>query len=256
MKRPVALKRGAAQLTRWTVPALFTVAAASAGVHTVDNLSHALTAPSTRAWLVELYGLLRTGVAFAFAVFTVGRAAPRRPSRSPVAFAACAAAVAAVIAFTEPGPSTPEGVVLAGEVVAVAFCIWLFVSVIFLGRCFGVLPEARGLVTAGPYGLVRHPIYLGEIGACAGLAIAAPSPRNAGVMVGLIVAQTIRMRLEERALTEAFPEYTDYAAATPRLVPRLSLLKTARILATADALPERQAHEAAPTALAQPASRT
>jgi protein-S-isoprenylcysteine O-methyltransferase Ste14 len=136
--------------------------------------------------------------------------------------------MAAVIAFTEPGRSTPEGVVLVGDLVAVAFCIWLLVSVIALGRCFGVLPEARGLVTSGPYRFVRHPIYVGEIGACAGLAVAAPTLGNAAVMGALVVAQTVRMRLEERALTQAFPEYAEYAAGTPRLVPRLELLRVAR----------------------------
>ncbi|MCW3057070.1 MAG: hypothetical protein JWO21_1039 [Solirubrobacterales bacterium] len=216
------------RLATWTVPVLFTIAAASTGIHTAANFSHALTLPSTRTWLVALYGLLRTGVALAFAIFTAGRAAPRRPSRSPVAFVACAVAMAAVIAFTEPGRSTPEGVVLAGDLVAVGFCIWLLVSVIALGRCFGVLPEARGLVTSGPYRFVRHPVYVGEIGACAGLAVAAPTLANAAVMGALVVAQTVRMGLEERALTRAFPEYAQYAADTPRLVPRLDLLRVAR----------------------------
>ena len=33
----------------------------------------------------------------------------------------------------------------------------------FLGRSFSVMPEARRLVTDGPYGLVRHPLYVCEI---------------------------------------------------------------------------------------------
>jgi protein-S-isoprenylcysteine O-methyltransferase Ste14 len=213
--------RRAGHLTRWGVPVLFAAAAAGTGLHTAGGVSHALVHPSTHAWLVALYGLLRTGVALAFALFTVGRAAPLRLSRSPLAFLACAAALAAVVAFSEPGRGTPDGLVLAGEVVAVAFCVWLLVAVLFLGRCFGVLPEARGLVTTGPYRFVRHPVYLGEIGACTGLAIAAPSPGNAAVLAALIVAQAVRMRLEERALTQAFPNYAGYAARTPRLVPRL-----------------------------------
>jgi protein-S-isoprenylcysteine O-methyltransferase Ste14 len=201
-------------------------------VHTATSLGDAVAQPSTRAALVALFGVLRTGVALAFAVFTVGRNAPRRPSRSPVAFGACAVAIAAVIAFTGPSPSTPEGVVLAGDLVAVAFCVWLLVSVLCLGRAFGVLPEARSLVTRGPYGVVRHPVYLGEIGACAGLALAAASAFNAGVLATLILAQACRMRLEERALTQAFPEYTGYATETPRLIPRIAVFSAARTLAS------------------------
>jgi protein-S-isoprenylcysteine O-methyltransferase Ste14 len=226
-------------LARWIVPAAFAVAAASTGVHTVGSFAHAATQPSMRAWLVALYGLLRTGIALAFAVFTVGRSAPQRPSRDPVAFAACAVAIAAVIAFTGPSPSTPEGVVLAGDLAALAFCVWLLVSVLFLGRCFGVLPEARGLVTRGPYRLVRHPVYLGEIGACAGLALAAPSPFNAGVLAALIIAQTVRMRLEERALAQAFPDYADYASRTPRLIPRFGLFGAVRAIGGAPWQEER-----------------
>jgi protein-S-isoprenylcysteine O-methyltransferase Ste14 len=225
----VSRTRGSKPLARWGVPAVFAIAAASTGFHTAGDFSHALTQASTRAWLVALYGLLRTGVALAFALFTVGRAASVRPSRSPVAFLACAAALVAVVIFAEPARSTPDAVVLAGELVAVAFCVWLLVSVLFLGRCFGVLPEARGLVTRGPYRLVRHPVYLGEIGACAGLAIAAPSPRNAAVLAALIGAQAVRMRLEERALTQAFPEYAAYASCTPRLIPALGLRGKTRV---------------------------
>jgi hypothetical protein len=35
----------------------------------------------------------------------------------------------------------------------------------------------------------------------------------------LISAQLIRTQFEERALTEAFPDYAEYATHTPRLVP-------------------------------------
>jgi protein-S-isoprenylcysteine O-methyltransferase Ste14 len=209
------------RLTRSLVPALFGLAAMITAVSAVRGVAHALGQPTTRVWLLAGYDILRAGVAVAFALFTIGRAEPRRRARNPVAYVACAGAMTSVILFAQPPLSTPEGLVLAGEVLAVGAYLWLLASVVTLGRCFGVLPEARGLVTGGPYRIIRHPVYLGEIGACIGLAVASPSPRNAAALAGVIAAQSLRMRLEERALTDSFPDYATYAAETPRLLPRL-----------------------------------
>jgi protein-S-isoprenylcysteine O-methyltransferase Ste14 len=212
-------------LARSAVPALFGLAAVFAATSAAGSIAHALGHPSTHAWLLAGYGILRAGVAVAFAICTIHRAEPRQRARNPLAYLACAAAMATVLLFGAPGRSTPEGVVLAGEAVSVAAYIWLLVSVVALGRCFGVLPEARGLVRRGPYRVARHPVYLGEIGVLLGLAIASPTLKNAAALAAVIVAQSVRMRLEERALTDAFPDYASYAACTPRLLPRPALLR-------------------------------
>ena len=156
--------------------------------------------------------IYRPAVFAAFCVFVFLRKPSKRPSREPVAFLACAAAILAVIALREPPEAASTALVVAGELVTVAFGVWLLVSVLALGRCFGVLPEARGLVTHGPYRFVRHPVYLGELGAAAGLVLAAPTAWNAGVLAVFLGAQAVRMRLEERALAAEFPEYSAYAA--------------------------------------------
>jgi protein-S-isoprenylcysteine O-methyltransferase Ste14 len=203
------------------VPALFLIGAVFTGSRAAASIAHALVHSGGRAWLSVAYAVLRTAIAAAFALFTVGRAAPRQPARSPVAFIACAVAMTTVVILGDPPADVPRGLVLTGDAVAVAFCAWLLVSVSFLGRCFGVLPEARGLVTSGPYAIVRHPVYLGEIGATTGLVIAAPTIANVVVLSALVSAQVIRVRLEEAALSSAFPAYSAYAQNVPRLLPYL-----------------------------------
>jgi protein-S-isoprenylcysteine O-methyltransferase Ste14 len=144
-----------------------------------------------------------------------------------LAFAACGAALFAVGASTDPAQGTAPVLLVLGDAVAVCGYLWLLASALALGRCFGVLPEARGLVRRGPYRFVRHPVYLGEITALAGLALAAPAPRNLALLAVLVAAQIARSRFEERALTAAFPAYASYAQTTGRLFPRLRRRATA-----------------------------
>lgn len=92
-------------------------------------------------------------------------------------------------------------------------------ALLVLGRSISILPEARRLVTSGPYALVRHPLYLGEFVAVAGVALQYLSAW-AFLLVGLQFAfQFQRMKYEEPVLFQVFPEYKNYKARTARLVP-------------------------------------
>jgi protein-S-isoprenylcysteine O-methyltransferase Ste14 len=92
-------------------------------------------------------------------------------------------------------------------------------AVLVLGRSISLLPEARRLVTSGPYALVRHPLYLGEMVALAGIALQHVSVW-ALLLLGLTWSlQLRRMKYEEQVLIQSFPEYGDYMARTARLVP-------------------------------------
>lgn len=196
--------------------ALFTLATL---MQAVDHGGDAIAEMSARAWLVAGFWALKTGVVATFCWAVLRRAPAKRPAREPIAFAACTAAILGAVALQGPDDSASTGLLIAGEAVALMSCAFLLASVLALGTCFGVLPEARGLVTRGPYGFVRHPVYLGELGACAGLVMGAPTTWNACAAAVLLGGQVVRMRLEERALEAEFPEYAAYAARTPRFFP-------------------------------------
>jgi protein-S-isoprenylcysteine O-methyltransferase Ste14 len=97
-----------------------------------------------------------------------------------------------------------------------AFMIW---ATIALGRSISLLPEARRLVTSGPYSWVRHPLYAGEAVAVAGIAMQYMAPWSFLILGLQYVFQLWRIVNEERVLRGAFPDYAAYAARTARLIP-------------------------------------
>lgn len=88
-----------------------------------------------------------------------------------------------------------------------------------LRRCFGILPEVRGLVTGGVYRHVRHPIYLGEAVAGIGVTLPVLSPVTGFVLLVYLVFQRRRALWEEALLSEAFPQYREYSSRTRQFVP-------------------------------------
>ncbi len=106
------------------------------------------------------------------------------------------------------------GLMLAGTLLA-GWSVWT------LGRCFSLLPQARALVTSGPYRFVRHPIYLGGILITLGEVWLRFSPLVVALNIVFIAAQIVRLRYEEELLVETFPEYAEYRRSTSALVPGL-----------------------------------
>ena len=97
-----------------------------------------------------------------------------------------------------------------GAGLQLASMAWQFTAKVFLGRSFGLLPAQRGLVMAGPYRFVRHPIYFGYLIGHIGFLLANFSWRNAAVLALLYVAQVIRIRREEAVLAATSDDYRRY----------------------------------------------
>lgn len=81
--------------------------------------------------------------------------------------------------------------------------------------------EPAVLVERGPYGRLRHPMYLAELA----MAFGVPGLLAASwtfVLSGLFAVLVIqRIGVEERALAERLPDYPAYAARTSRLLPHV-----------------------------------
>jgi protein-S-isoprenylcysteine O-methyltransferase Ste14 len=92
---------------------------------------------------------------------------------------------------------------------------------LWLGRAFSIMAQARRLVTAGPYAIVRHPLYLCEEVAVLGVMLAHLSVAAVLIVGVQWLFQLRRMSNEETVLRAAFPEYADYAERTPKVIPRL-----------------------------------
>ena len=74
-------------------------------------------------------------------------------------------------------------------------------------------------MTGGPYGLSRHPMYIGELALWLGLAVLYGSPAVlAGFAVWVVVMQRLAVR-EEVGLEAAFGDrYLRYRARVPRWI--------------------------------------
>jgi len=91
----------------------------------------------------------------------------------------------------------------------------------WLGRSFSLMPEARRLVTTGPYRRIRHPLYLCGIIASIGAMLQFAQPWAFLVVLVASGLQLWRMRYEEEVLKRTFPQYADYMTRSWRLVPGL-----------------------------------
>jgi protein-S-isoprenylcysteine O-methyltransferase Ste14 len=113
-----------------------------------------------------------------------------------------------------------------GSLLAVAGALLVVKSRAELGSAWSFVPKAdqnTGLVTTGPYRLVRHPIYLGLTVLAMGEAIAFSSwPAFLIALCGIVPTFAWRARAEEKLLSLIFGErFAVYRERTKMLIPHL-----------------------------------
>ncbi len=137
-----------------------------------------------------------------------------------VIFIAFSGTFAAITASFLPGGSRRDVLVPIADVLATAGLAYSVWGLAYLQRSFSIIPEARRLVTGGPYALSRHPVYLGEIVTAIGVNIATGGLLSALAVAYFIACELMRIRWEERVLDRAFPrDYPEYASRVPRYLP-------------------------------------
>ncbi|MFN2451595.1 MAG: isoprenylcysteine carboxylmethyltransferase family protein [Candidatus Dormibacteria bacterium] len=149
-----------------------------------------------------------------------GRALPRIAAFGGTTIQLLVGVLVSNVMHISAGPVLFRSVAVGLPLELAAFGLAVY-GLLYLRRNLSLIPEARGLVTGGPYALVRHPLYVAEIAAAVGRTLDEAAVLTIGILVVFIGLQLLRARYEERLLASVFPEYRAYAAGTARLLPGL-----------------------------------
>jgi protein-S-isoprenylcysteine O-methyltransferase Ste14 len=121
----------------------------------------------------------------------------------------------------------PTAQTLAVSLVLVAPGLWL------RGYASGYVKKNTELTRTGPYAHTRNPLYLGSMMIAFGFAAASGRwSLLIALAVLFLVIYLPTIRSEEQFLRSAFPDFDDYAARVPRLLPRLTAARTSAAAGT------------------------
>lgn len=198
--------------------AVFTFVAVQNAVSLVGKLgAEKLTAFSALSALSQLLSLLFVGLVL---WLTLSRLPPRQTATGiEPRVSAIAGTFLLFFLVYLPAGSASFGVILLATIMILLGTLLSIYCLHYLGKSFSIMASARSLVSTGPYGIVRHPLYLAEAITVTGIILAHWSPL--AVLLGLsqMAFQVRRMFNEEAVLRSAFPEYQDYAARVPMMIP-------------------------------------
>ncbi len=206
------------------VPGLLFALLALAKISVVPHLLALPAEPGLLAWLTRAlavgHGVLTIGFTLLLALLFLTRKAPIGARARPLAMTiALAGTLIMFVALAQPTTTHDWRLLALSDILVatgLAFSIYALGALRF---CFGLAPEARGLVTDGAYRIVRHPVYLGEFIALLGALLPVLAPLTTVIFASFCVLQVWRAALEESVLSQTFADYGAYRARTPALLP-------------------------------------
>jgi protein-S-isoprenylcysteine O-methyltransferase Ste14 len=95
------------------------------------------------------------------------------------------------------------------------------IGLLTLRRAFTIMTEARALVTRGIFSHIRHPLYTGHFIMFFGSLLLRLHGYTIIMYLLFAAGQVIRARMEERKLTQVFPEYAEYIKGTGMFWPKI-----------------------------------
>jgi len=193
--------------------------------HAASNLTLAVSfflvaLPNARRYQTGIANIVWVVGAVIMGVLSLARVPPRDAMVNIRAFGA----IAGMLVFPSfMRPDAPAAGILAsaGLGLEVAGVVLSQVARLCMGRSFGFLPANRGIVSRGPFSLVRHPIYLGWVILMIGYACSYPAIGNFLFVLASWPFLAWRISLEEEVLRPD-PEYRAYASRVQfKLVPHV-----------------------------------
>jgi protein-S-isoprenylcysteine O-methyltransferase Ste14 len=118
-----------------------------------------------------------------------------------------------------PGHAKPLAPPAIDGVLMLTGIVFQIASKLTLRRSFGIAPANRGLIIAGPYRLVRHPIYASYLISQLGFLLLNPTAWNAAILTVSLVIQIFRIAAEERLLAHDADHEAFRKAVPYRLLP-------------------------------------
>ena len=141
-------------------------------------------------------------------ILTIVRRPARSIDRTPAAALLTLVSVigSPLVRPTDMPPLAPDLVTALISTVGVVIVI---AGKLTIGRSFGLIPANRGVVSSGPYSVVRHPIYAGYMLTHVATLVSFPSALNVALILISDTAQVFRALAEERVLS-GDREYQSY----------------------------------------------